>query len=431
LSHIQDKSDDIRLYLQALAGQVTDRYHVYDVDEPTIRHWAEIIDKVGSAYALMAKASDIADGLSNQDRFEKEVLHIDDIDGWANTKLAAFRNTLKVSTGGLQHISVAANNVQEIWNRKRRGEQMTFLPSGMPSLIGAGFFAAGDLTVVHGLSGAGKSALVHQSDLGIAIGLRMNNIPGCVAEFSLEMPQERLTGRFAALLAGVDTSKLNYLDGLSDEDFNRLSKWLEFVATLPVYIDQTNFLTTSAMQFATEGLHTSEWGPVRKCSADYIELFDSDKGDNKEQKLDHIIHEHLRLARVTGANVTIISQTTYSGESKTIYPAGPGGPRYSKAIQHAADSIMEVWNPLYMKAAGMKYAQIEGVSEHHVTLFVQKCRYGSLGSVRLNWNPECTQYTDPLVRSDLVFDHLKEVTESINGTSAKVVAIRDTSFGDF
>lgn len=431
LANVYDTSDDVRLYLQAWTDIVQQRYHLYEPDVKTVKQLAEDVDKAGNAYLVMVRAGKLAEGLADQETFEKKVKSIQDIDAWTNDNLSEFRNSFKASTGGLQHISVGAGNVREIWERKRRGEQMTFLPSGMPSMVGGGLFAAGNLSIIHGLSGGGKSAIVHQSDLGIAIGLKTLDIPGCVAIYTLEMKQERLIERCAALLAGFDVTQLDRLEQTySDEDYERLTKWLDFCATLPIYIDQTNMLTTSAMQYATEGLHVSEAGPVRKCSMDYLELFGDDGAENKEQNLDTIIHRHLDIARVTGANVTAISQSTYAGETKTIYPAGPRGTRYSRAIQHAGDDVIEVWNPVYMKAAGMSYAKLDGISDYQVSLLVQKCRYGSLGSFPLNWDPTCTQYKDPLVNSNLVFEHLKEITEEINGTSASVPDICDTDWGE-
>ncbi len=411
LANIQDKSGDVQLYLQAIAEMVQGRYHVYSVDAPTLRNLAEFVDKVGAAYFLMARAQKIADGLSDQDRFEKEVVHIKDVDAWANDNLSGFRNTIKVSTGGLQHISVAVAEVKEEMRQKRSGLQTTYLPCGLPSLTAGGMFAAGTLEVVHGKSGGGKSAFVHQVDLGIAIGLVKNNIPGCVAIFSLEMSQKRLTKRYAALLAGVDST---FLDGKPEDDplydikYAQMEKWLDYVETLPIYIDHTNFLTTSAMQFATEGLNTSEYGPVRAFSADYIELFKDDIGDNKEQKLDHIIHQHLALTRITGAHGTIISQTTYPTGGQVIYPAGAGGTRYSQAIGQAADSVYEMWNPIAMRDSGTKYAQLDGISDQHVTFFVQKHRDGAMNPVRMNWEPTCTRFSDPSLSSDIVFNHFSE-----------------------
>ena len=408
LTNIYDKSEDVRLYLQALVEMVHGRYHIYAVDMPTIKNLAEVVDKVGGIYFLKARAYKIAEGLDDQERFEREVSKIQDVDAWANLSLADFRNTLSVSTGGLQHVSVAVAEVKEEMRRKRSGEQATYLPCGFPSMIAAGMFAAGTLNIIHGKSGGGKSALVHQVDLGIAVGLVQNNILGCVAIFSLEMSQKRLTKRLASLLAGVDSTFLDRdpeSDPLYDAKYNQMDQWLDYIATLPIYIDQTNMLTSSAMQFATEGLHTSERGPVRSFSADYIELFGDDEGENKEQKLDHVVHQHLALTRITGANGKIISQTTYPTGGQVIYPAGPGGMRYSQAIGHAADDSYELWNPIFMRAAGIKYAQLDGISDEHATIFVQKHRDGALNSVQMNWDPTTTRFSDPCISSDAVFDH--------------------------
>lgn len=411
LAHVQDNSEDVRLYLQALAGMVTDRYHVYELDVDTLKHFAEIVDKIGNVYVLKARAQKIAANLDDQEKFEREALSVTDVDEWANNSLAAFRSTIKTSTGGLQHVSVAVANIKEEMFRKRSGIQTTYLPVGLPSLTAAGMFAAGNFSIVHGKSGGGKSAFVHQANLGVAIGLVKNNIQGCVAVFSLEMPQERLTLRLASLLAGVDPTFLDKdpsEDPMYDAKYTQVDHWLDYVATLPIYIDQTNLLKTSAMQYATEGLHASEFGPVRAFSADYIGLFGDKDSEKQEENLDYITKQQLALVRITGANGTVISQTTYPTGGATIYPTGPGGIRGSQSIGMNADDIYELWNPIYFRDAGIKYAQLEGVSEQHVTIFVEKRRYGGVGSLRLNWEPTSTRFSDPQISSDLVFDHFKD-----------------------
>lgn len=424
LAHIQDTSEDVRLYLQALVGMIPDRYHIHEIDVDMIRRFAEVVDKVGNIYFLKARAQQIATNLDDQEKFEREALSVTDVDEWANNSLSAFRNTIKTSTGGLQHISKAVGNVKEEMFRKKSGIQTTYLPVGLPSMTAAGMFAAGNLSVLHGKSGGGKSALVHQANLGTAIGLVKNNVQGCVAVFSLEMPRERLILRMASLLAGVDSTFLDKdpaEDPLYDIKYSQLDKWLDYVATLPIYVDHTPWMKTSAMQYATEGLHTSEFGPVRAFSADYVGLFGDDEGDNPEQKLNYIVSQHLVLTRITGANGMIISQTTYPTGGAVLYPTGPGGIRGSQSIGMHADDIYELWNPIYMRAAGIKYAQLDGVSEQHVTIFVEKCRYGSLSPIRLNWNPTCTRFSDPLLSSDEVFDHFK------NDTKPQIIRISETS----
>lgn len=411
LSHVQDKSEDVRLYLQALAGMVTDRYNIRELDVETLKHFAEVVDKVGNIYLLKARAQQIAVGLDDQEKFEREALSVTDVDEWANNKLSAFRDTVKLSTGGLQHVSVAVANLKEEMFRKRSGIQTTYLPVGMPSLTAAGMFAAGNFSILHGKSGGGKSAFVHQANLGVAIGLVKNNIQGCVAVFSLEMPQERLTLRLASLLAGVDSTFLDKdpsEDPLYDIKYSQMEVWLDYVATLPIYIDQTNLLKTSAMQYAAEGLHTSEFGPVRAFSADYLSLFGDKESDKEEENLSYIAKQHLALVRITGANGTVISQTTYPTGGAVIYPTGSGGIRGSQSIGMHADDVYELWNPIYLKQSGAKYAQLEGISENHVTIFVNKRRYGGISSVRMNWDPASTRFSDPMISSDLVFDHFKD-----------------------
>ena len=66
----------------------------------------------------------------------------------------------------------------EKWDRMASGEQLDILPTGIPCLEAAQLVPQGSLTIVHGMSASGKTALVLQMLLGAAITLKTRGIKG-------------------------------------------------------------------------------------------------------------------------------------------------------------------------------------------------------------------------------------------------------------
>lgn len=434
-SNLADASEEDRLYLISLQERLSGYYRIYEPDRMRMEEYMVMVDRSGVLYWTMARAASISAPLLNQENFEQKVLEVLDVDTWVNENLSTFQKAVRPEQSGLVHISVAAQEARERAEMAARGEQVVLLPCGLPVLAEHGLLPAGKLVVLHGLSSSGKSALLQTLLLGTALGLVRYGLKGCVVHFSMEMTQIELVWRMASMLSGFDTSRIQRgPKELSGEDFKRFLEWIDVVGKLPIFVDPTTGLLTSALRFKTEGLHVSGKGPVRLFGADYLELFGDTAGDNKEQRLDGMIHELYRITNQLGPTGLIISQTTY-GSSTKLWPAGPLGLRYSRAIGNAADITMEVWNPMYMRSAGIDYARIEGISEEQPTIFVEKYRGGPTGQFVLGWNPQATQFYDSEFNRGMaqitLFDHLQEIGQLQESLGVNIPAPQDTSVGDF
>jgi hypothetical protein len=430
---------ELGLYIDALVDMVESRYRIYTFDMRSMQSWADQVDRNGFMYMTALKAKTLGKVADSEEEFIQYVAANQDVDVdvWANKVLTDFSVPATSDRTAYRHTSELVEGVIDLWRRQRNGEQTFLLNSGLPVLMGNGLFPVGKTVFVHGMSGNAKSLFVHQVNLGTAIGLYVNNIQGCVAINSLEMSYEELLGRYAAALAGFDMTRL-FQDpaGISDEDMQRLEDWMWFVGGLPLYVDDTNLINTSAIEYRLNSLHNTEVGPVWQLSMDYLGLLEDIDADSTEEKYANAARELFRISRLTKASVIGISQSTYTDTRH--YIAGLLGMRYSKGITHAADGVIEVYNPPAMKKAGMNFTLPAGVTNDQQIWFdMQKCRWGGfLGWFAMGYEAEYNRVFDPsldtLGGQTIVFNHVYEARKMMKAhAKATVPAVADTVFGDF
>lgn len=321
-------------------------------------------------------------------------------------------------------ITEVSRNLRKRYEAYITGEIVPVLDCGMPALLKNKLIPRAELAVLHGLSGSGKSTFAFQYLLGIAIRLYLEGQGGCVVVNSLEMTDEKLTERMAAILSGVDVSA--WLNGtMLKEDYEKLLTWLDFVDALPIFIDDTSFITTGQMSNHLEELHHSEFGPVVLLVSDYGELFADDAG-SEEQRVNGIFRNQFYMTREYGCTVLAISQSTNNrADTGRTYIAGPDGTRYSKGILQAADTLIEMWNPPQILDSGRmldsKAIQAAGYSEHNAYLFVQKFRGSSIGNkgIPLGWLPFRTTFFDLSISqtagNETIFTHLQDAVNKFKG----------------
>lgn len=398
--------------IRSLADRIYYSWHIAEFNGVEYLEWVNQVDKVGRVYHHLVTAEQQARDIKDLDAFLKTVDKVDDVDAWANEKLSAFQGSLSGAVTGYTHVSSIVESLKQKWEDTLSGKQSPLVDSGLPSLQLHKLFPKGKLAVIHGLSGSGKSSFVFQVLLGTALGLVRYNLPGCVAINSLEMDQEDLVERMASILSGVDVSKLINCS-LSKDEVDRFMYWADIVAKLPIFVDGTNFITTTAMQYRASGLHVSAHGPVVQLASDYGELFADDE-DTEEQRVNKVFRNQFRLARILNASVLAISQSTNdkSVTGKT-YIAGPDGTRYSKGILQATDILAELWNPPQIYASGRaNIVAPEGMSLAHPYLLVQKFRGGTIGTpIGFGWKPESTTFFDLAIDQEAgdetLFTHLE------------------------
>jgi replicative DNA helicase len=123
-----------------------------------------------------------------------------------------------------------------------------------------------DLIVIAARPSMGKTAIM----LNMALDIATKAKQGSVLYFSLEMSKEQLVDRLLAAEAQVDAWKLRTGEGLTDEDFERLSAAMGELAEAPIFIDDTSGITVSDLRTKARRLHHQH--PLAAIMVDYLQL---------------------------------------------------------------------------------------------------------------------------------------------------------------
>lgn len=424
--------DELITYIEGYVNRLQYEYQICQLDIESLRNYARQVHKQGIVYHHVRLANQLTP-LNDPDLFASYMDKVTDPDDWAEKVINSFQKT---GGGGEEQYVPIGDVVEETIEEadsSMNGNQTYLLPVGFPVLYAGGLLPAEAMVVVHGGSGLGKSTLVHNVfNIGTAIGLCYYGIQGCVAINSLEMSRKDFLSRAAASLAGFNTFKMKTRpQDIKAEDFERYKEYVRFAGKLPIWIDDTPGITISELRHRMAGVHLGKYGPVRQLSTDYLELFDSNnkKDDSREQEIGTLTAEHFQIKREYHTCVIAVSQSTFSGKS---YIAGMSGARYSKAIAHKPDVVLEFVNYMARKRAGDDYQVAEGLDEEHAWILVQKYRGGPTDKkIALGWEPEFTRLYDPAMvgidASVILFEHLAEVEKQLkNHKTTKIIPFNDT-----
>lgn len=416
LAHVQNENN--ALALRALIKRLEDQYGIYDFDAKTVEYLVNVVDKSGVVYKLARKANALSHVVDNVNTFSDVVSDIDDIEVWANDQIAAMQRSLAIKQEGYTSIADAIKLRREYWRLAASGENVALLPNGIPSLMKNRLFPRGTLSVMHGVSGTGKSTFAMQVALGVAMSLKANNVPGCVAINSLEMTQGSLVDVLSSTLARVNTAK--FVDGtVKPDELQRIEAWADVVQKLPIFIDDTSFITTTAMQYRSNALNTSEHGPVVMLVSDYGELFSND-APTEELRVSNVFRSQFGLSRLLDVAVLAISQSTNnSGNNSGI--AGADGTRYSRGPLMAADILVELANYTAMKHQQRNVVIPESllrVAEADAYLLIEKYRNSATGGIiPFGWRGEHTAFWDlgipQVAGKEKYFNNISTVLEAL------------------
>jgi replicative DNA helicase len=205
-----------------------------------------------------------------------------------------------------------------------------------------------DLIVIAARPSMGKTAIMLNMSLDIATKAKQ----GSVLYFSLEMSKEQLVDRLLAAEARVDAWKLRTGEGLTDDDFERLSAAMGELAEAPIFIDDTSGITVSDLRTKARRLHHQH--PIAAIMVDYLQLMSGGSryasSANRVQEISEISRSLKVLARELNVPVVAASQLSRSVESRSPQIPQLADLRESGSIEQDADIVgflyrEEYYNP--------------------------------------------------------------------------------------
>jgi replicative DNA helicase len=352
-------------YLSALADSVP--------TSANIRYHAKIVCEKAVLRSLIRTATNITS------KVYEESSEADDLVDYAESvifDIAEQRTSSSFSTMK-DVIKDTFKLIEQLYDKK---EAITGVSTGFKDLdeLTSGF-QPGDLIIIGGRPGMGKTAFALNIAQNTAVNFRMP-----VAVFSLEMSKEQLAMRMLCSESMVDASRVRK-GFIGKEDWPRLTNAAGRLADAPIFIDDSSAITVLEIRAKARRLK-KEHGGLSMIVVDYLQLMRSrGKFERREQEISDISRSLKGLAKELKTPVVALSQLNRSVESRQEKIPSLADLRESGAIEQDADVIIFLYREeLYNKAAKKGAADI----------IVAKQRSGPTGTVKLAFMAECTRFQD-------------------------------------
>lgn len=245
----------------------------------------------------------------------------------------------------------------------------------------------GEVTLLAGLEGQGKSALAQQILLHAVKEFRQDTGEKKRAGilFSMEMTEELILQRILVQEEVIKSDKLLQPNLLTKEDWEKLKELVEEIWDWPLIIDDSALTTCSIMRQSLEQI-SEEYIP-KLIVVDYFQLLADDMGLMETNRLDNIAKNLKNLARQFNLHVIAISSLNRNFQD---FASGPSSlnVRGSQGIAFAVDNVGMLYRPSLMDR------NLKEVWKDFALLKFSKVRNGPAGEFYLKWNPSNLSFYD-------------------------------------
>ncbi len=251
-----------------------------------------------------------------------------------------------------------------------------------------------DLVVIAGRPSMGKTALM----LNMALSIATKAKQGAVLLFSLEMSKEQLVDRLLAAESGVDAWNLRTGEGLTDEDFERISAGMGELAEAPIFLDDTSGITVSDLRTKARRLHHQH--PLAVIMVDYLQLMSGGSRyatvANRVQEISEISRSLKILARELNVPVLAASQLSRLVENRNPQIPQLADLRESGSIEQDADIVAFLYREDFYNP--------ETDRQNITDVFIKKHRNGPTGKVELYFDRSRQKFRDLDTRHEQPFE---------------------------
>jgi replicative DNA helicase len=256
------------------------------------------------------------------------------------------------------------------------------VPSGFTRLDRiTGGFKRGELTIVAGRPGMGKSAIALQLAKNAA---EMNYPCGF---FSCEMSDESIARRYLSGCSGK--SNVELLTGKCNVE--QLLKDSENLVKLGIYIDDTSNITIIELRSKVRKLMLRY--NIKMVIVDYLQLMKGE-GKSREQEVSSISRGLKALAKDMDIPVIALSQINRQSEERANNKAKLSDLRESGAIEQDADMVMLLYRPAYYGVPKVTSDGSDISTEGLLIVDLAKNRNGATGEFNLKHNISLTEITE-------------------------------------
>lgn len=282
-------------------------------------------------------------------------------------------------------IDAAPGGLDGILNPQHSGQWTLSGFDDLDDLTGG--FGPGQLIVVGGRPGMGKSALLGN----IAANIALATEPKTVAIFSLEMRRAAVIARMIAADSNVSLPKV-HAQLIGFDERARLTDSSARIYEAPIVIDDTPAASLvdirCKVQRLQAGLTTAGKPPLALVGVDYLQLMPivgERRNGSREQDVSALSRGLKLLAKEFEVTVMALAQLSRKPEDREDHEPRMSDLRESGAIENDADVILFPYRP---EVYHPDREDLKAAAE----LIVAKQRDGKTGKVHLVWFDEFTRF---------------------------------------
>ncbi len=285
--------------------------------------------------------------------------------------------------GGLVPIQDVIASNYEMYSKLNSAERDLYvgIPTGISALdeITTGLNRS-DLIIVGARPGMGKTSFALNVARNVAVQQQRR-----VAVFNLEMSREQMVNRLLSSEAHVSSKKLR-TGNLTPDEWTRMAYASGVLCKAPIYLDDTASITVPEMKARLRRLKDVGFVVI-----DYLQLMHSPKRtDNRVQEVSEITRSLKIMAKELNVPIMVCAQLARTTEKQSNHRPALADLRESGSIEQDADQVLFLYREEYYKNEKDDPSAVEvGTSE----VIVSKNRHGELGTVKLAFQGEFTQFT--------------------------------------
>lgn len=336
------------------------------------RQYAQIVSDKSLLRQIAQAATDITGIVSDEMGTAQSILDA------AEQKIYAIRNGR--SNQDLEHIGTILLSVYEqLAERAHSDSGIPGLSTGLRDLDAKiNGLNKSDLMLIAARPGMGKSSIALNIALSVA-----KKYKKAVVIFNLEMSKEQLASRLLSNESFVDNQLL--LTGkLSEEEWGKLGLAASALSQTDIRIDDNPSITVTEMNAKCR--RVDNLGII---IIDYLQLMTSATGKVNENRVTAIgeISRSLKImAKELNVPVICLSQLSRANESRADKRPMLSDLRESGSIEQDADEVIFIYRDDYYNPD----TEEKNVAE----LIVAKNRHGETGTVKVQWLPQFTTFSD-------------------------------------
>lgn len=355
-------------------------------DTPTaanVRAYAQIVRERALLRSLISAGGEIVSSV-----FSDEGLSARELVNLAEQRVFAIAERGARRSDGAQSVrSMLSGLIDKIDEWHSNPDKLRGTPTGFADFDRkTGGLRGGDLVIVAGRPGMGKSTLAINMAENVALDPQIN---GSALIFSMEMPSDQLMMRMLSSIGGVPLHDIRS-GRISDEDWVRITSATSQLAEARIFIDETPGLSPTELRARARRVKRESGLDV--IVVDYLQLMQvPGSKENRATEISEISRGLKALAKELNVPVIALSQLNRSVEQRDGKKPVMSDLRESGAIEQDADMILFISREDYYDANTPR----KGIADVNLA----KHRNGETGEFQLTFQGKFTRFQNYMSES--------------------------------